>query len=249
MPRYALLLFMVLALLLAACGGGSTTPTPPDTTPPDTTPIPPIEPEPVLPGLTLSGIANGYAGAAAGLVANMQNSLAEVATGTIAADGAFSLELPGELADAQLSDSETYVFCETNPVDVSAATWEADLLAPPEVQAGGVATGELLLSNAANFTDPAALTGLKQVIPVYSVSTLSVTGDCGDLGMTTTFDMQLQPGWNYVVLELTSDDGATGTLSTVPSLPTDVSWDFLPASSTFSASGDRALPQWRLKGK
>lgn len=247
MPRYALLLFTVLALLLTACGGGSTTP--PPGTPPGPTPEPEPEPEPTPTVLTLSGTANGYTGAAAGLVASMQNSGAEIATGTIAAEGTFSLELPGELSDAQLSDSETYVFCETNPVDVSAATWEADLLAPPEVQEGGTTTGQLILSNGAEFTDPAALTGLKQVIPVYSVSALGVTGDCSDSGMTTTFNMQLQPGWNYVVLELTNDDGSTGTLSTVPDLPTDVSWDFLPPSSTFSASGANALPQWSLKRK
>lgn len=251
MPRYTLLLFTVLALFLAACGGDSTTPTPPpDTNPPTTPPTPPAPPEPEIPALTLSGTANGYTGAAGELVATMQNSQAEVATGTIAADGSFSLELPGELTDEQVSDSndpENYVFCEANPVDVSSATWEADLLDLPEVRGGGEATGELLLSNAANFTDPSALTGLKQVTPVYSTSALSVTGDCSDDGVTTTFDMQLQTGWNYIVLEVTNDDASTGTLSTVPSLPTDARWDFVPPSSPFSASGVQGLPQWTLK--
>lgn len=110
-------------------------------------------------------------------------------------------------------------------------------------------TGELLLSNVGNFTDPSALTGLKQVVPVYSASVLSVTGDCGDDGVTTTFNMQFQTGWNYVVLELTNDDGSTGTLGTVPSLPTDVSWSFTPESSTFSTGGVRGLPQRSLKRK
>ncbi len=247
MPRYMLLLFTVLALLLAACGGNLPTPTPPDPNPPTTPPTPPAPPEPETPALTLSGMADGYIGAEGTLVASMQNSLAEVATGTISADRSFTLELPGELSDDQLSDNNNYVFCKANPVDVSSATWEADLLDSPEVREGGEATGELLLSNAADFTDPSALTGLKQVTPVYSASALSVTGDCGDDGVTLTYNMQLQTGWNYVVLEATNDDASSSTLSTVPSLPTDVRWDFLRPSSPFSASGVQDLPQWALK--
>lgn len=247
MPRYTLLLFTVLTLLLAACGGGSTTPTLPEPNPPTTPPTPPAPPEPEIPALTLSGMANGYVGAEGTLVASMQNSLAEVATGTISADGSFTLELPGELSDDQLSDNENYTFCKTNPVDVSSATWEADLLALLEVRESGAATGQLLLSNAADFADTSALTGLKRVTPVYSASALSVTGDCGDNGVTLTYNMQLQTGWNYVVLEATNDDASSSTLSTVPSLPTDVRWDFLPPSSPFSASGVQDLPQWTLK--
>ena len=247
MARCTLLLFTVLALLLAACGGGSSTPTPPEPNPPTTPPTPPVPPEPDIPALTLAGTAEGYTGAEGTLVASMQNSRAEVATGTISADGSFALELPGGLSDDQLSDNNNYVFCKTNPVDVSSAAWEADLLALPEVRENGMATGELLLSSVADFADPSALTGLKQVTPVYSGSALSVTGDCNDDDVTLTYNMQLQTGWNYVVLEATNDDASTNTLSTVPSLPTDVRWDFLPPSSPFSASGVQGLPQWTLK--
>lgn len=242
MPRYALLM-TVLALVLTACGGGSTTPTPPN--PPVTTPPTPPEPEPTT--FDVAGTANGFSGAAGTVRGYMFNSTAELTTGTVAANGVFSIALPSEVDNASLADSETFKFCLDNPLTVSPANWQADVLTL-EVLQSGAASGELVLSNAAEYADAESLVGLKQVSIIYSAAVLSVTGVCNDaaLGGPVTYNLQLQPGWNYAVIEVTADDG-TGTFSTVSAPPTDVRWDFIPKSSTFSTSGVQGLPQWSLK--
>lgn len=228
MLRSALLIFLL--AVLSGCGGPDTPP-PPD--PPDGPPTPgPGDSEPTPP-TRLSGTAVGYRGAGGAVLGSMSNSLAEVTTGTISAAGEFALELPAELSDEQVADSDdpaNYVFCKGNAVDVSVTTWEADLLAAPSVLEEGAVVGALLYSNLAAFADqPTDLRGLKQVTLVYSSLAFSVTGACADGGLNTVYAMQLEPGWNYVVAEVMSEDASTLNLSIAPRVPDDVGWTFIPA--------------------
>lgn len=227
MLRSALL--VLLLAVLSGCGDPELEP-PPETPGEPQPPTPPVAPAPLT---ALSGTADGYTGAGGAVVGWMSNSGAEIATGTIAATGEFVLELPAQLRDEQVADSDdpaNYVFCRGNAVDVSVATWEADLLAAPSVLEGGVLVGTLLYSNLAAFADrPADLRGLKQVTLLYSSLAFSVMGSCADGDVTRVYAMQLEPGWNYVVAEVTSGDALTLNLSIAPQVPDDVRWTFVPA--------------------
>lgn len=241
MLRSALLIFLL--AVLSGCGGPDTPP-PPD--PPDGSPTPglPGGPEPTQP-TRLSGTVVGYRGAGGTVLGSMSNSLAEVATGTISAAGAFVLALPAELSDEQVADSDdpaNYVFCAGNAVDVSVATWEADLLAAPQVLEAGAVVGTLLYSNLTAFADrPTDLRGLKQVTLVYSSLAFSVMGECADGDVTRVYAMQLEPGWNYVVAEVTSEDAATLNLSIASQVPDGVGWTFVPALGESAHDLDAAL--------
>ena len=169
--------------------------------PPDTTPLvttPPEEPEPTT--FDIAGTANGYSGAAGTVRGYMYNSVAELATGTVAADGAFTIALPSEVAKASLADSESFKFCLDNPVTISPANWQAGVLTLETLQ-NGATSGDLVLSNIAEYSDADSLAGLKQVSMIYSAAALSVTGVCNDAALRgpVTYNFQLQPGWNYAV--------------------------------------------------
>lgn len=227
MLRSALLLLLLAVLSGCSSPDRESPPVPPPSEP--QTPTPPVAPAPLT---ALSGTADGYTGAGGAVVGWMSNSGAEIATGTIAATGEFVLELPAQLRDEQVADSDdpaNYVFCRGNAVDVSVATWEADLLAAPSVLEEGALVGTLLYSNLADFADrPADLRGLKQVTLLYSSLAFSVMGSCADGDVTRVYAMQLEPGWNYVVAEVTSEDALTLNLSVAPRVPDDVGWTFVP---------------------
>lgn len=235
MPRHALLLFTGLALLLAACGGGSTTPTPPDITPPDTAPVPEPEPEPTPPGLTLSGTAGGYSGAVAEITAEMQNTGTEVATGTIAADGSFSLVLPGTVEADALISNENYEFCREGSISISPASWQLDNFFVLNVKQGEAVTGTLELSDISERTEEGSLEGYRLVGFYYAANNVTLSGTCQTgtsfSSLTGTFDMQLQAGWNYVLQTVTEGEFSitAATIESVAELPADLQWEFFPA--------------------
>lgn len=204
-------LFSLLTLALAACGGS-------------------IGSGPSTPGtpLPLSATVEGYNGGEGTVTAKMQTSLANVASGTISAEGAFTLELPGSLVPNQLVASAESFPCSTDTLTYSAPDAAADFLTNPEVIQGSEAVGTLSLSNRAS--DAAGLElGSKEVFPVYSSGALTVSGICTDaeLGNVTTYDVTLEPGWNYVLQELTDNLGTAATYSVVAEVPADVTWRFV----------------------
>ena len=244
MPRYALLLFTVLALLLAACGGGSTTP---PGTPPDTTPEPEPEPEPTPPGLTLSGTAGGYSGAAAEITAEMQNTGAQVATGTVAADGNFSLVLPDTVEADALISNENYEFCREGSISISPASWQLDNFFVLNVKQGEAVTGTLELSDIGERIEEGSLEGYQLVGFYYAANAVTLSGTC-ETGafpsITGTFDMQLQEGWNYVLQTVTEGEFSitAATIESVAELPANLQWEFFPAEPARSTQLRDATP-------
>lgn len=91
------------------------------------------------------------------------NTLTEVATAPIAADGSFSLQLPAEVPASSLADSTSYRFCEEGAVNISPSSWSVDNFSVLEVAQGGSVTGELLLSNVSALAGSDSLEGLKNV--------------------------------------------------------------------------------------
>ena len=217
MLRLPRLFALALVLLLAACGGS-------------------LGPETPTPGtaLTLSATVEGYGGGEGSVAAEMLTSLAGIANGTITPEGLFTVELPGGLAPEQLATPENSPFCLSNSLEYSTPDWTADFLAPLEVSEAGAATGTLMLSNRASDATGTSLLGFKEVFPVYSSVALNVSGVCTDaeLGTATTYALQLQPGWNYVVQELTDEAGLTAAVSSVAEIPADVTWRFVSISVT-----------------
>lgn len=208
------LLLCVLTAILAACGGA---PAPTTDTPTDT-PGGPLE---------LSDTASGYTGAEGSVVATMLGSLAEVSSGEVSADGSFTLELPGSVPENKLSTPETFTIwsCATGTLEFSTPDWAVDQLAPLEVRSGSAVAGTLDLSN--RVAVGGSQLGIKRAVPMYSLGALSVTGVCDDgLGATTTYNLQLEPGWNWTVQEVTDELGSEATVETVAAVPDDVSWRF-----------------------
>jgi len=213
------LLAVVLTLALAACGG-----TTPGYDTPGTNPAPGN-------ALELSAPVEGYSGAGGDVIASLQNSLAQVTSGTLTSAGLLTLELPAEVSSDKLSQ---YMFCLGNPLTYSAPSYALDLLAPLEVREGATTTGTLSLSNKAGTTGGSQL-GLEQLIPLYSDTALTVKGVCHDLDYATTYDLQLEPGWNFTLLKVTDELGTKATHSTVGEIPAEVSWQFVSASAPLSA--------------
>lgn len=228
---------LLLALALSACGGGGPTPTPT----PEPEPAPPPPPPPVE-QVVLAGTASSYEGGDGTLRATFFNSGAEVATAPITTEGNFTFQLPDEVPASSLASSDTYTFCEEGAVDVSPSSWSLDNFSTLAVEQAGSVTGDLLLSNLSAFANSDSPVGLKSVDFWYSSVPLTVTGVCpaGSEGFgqaEVTFNVQLEEGWNYLLSEVTAADGATPsalTLSVTPEIPTDVQWDYLPASASLS---------------
>lgn len=240
MSRWTPPLSLLLTVALSACGGGGPTPTPG----PEPEPEPPAPPPPPPPveQVIVAGTANGYEGGDGTLKAEFFNTRAEVATAPIAANGTFSLQLPTEVPSSSLADSESFVFCEGGDVTLSSNSWSVDNFSSLEVEQAGSVTGQLLLSNVSNPPDPESAEGFKNVDLWYSSVPLSVTGVCppnaGGFGdIEVTFDIQLEQGWNYLLSEVTAAEGTTPSalsFNVVSEPPTDVQWDYLPPSTSFS---------------
>lgn len=208
---------LAILLLLTACGGspGPGTPTP------DT-------------ALTLSATVEGYGGGEGSVAAKMQTSLAGIASGTITPEGQFSVELPGRLVPEQLATPGNSPFCLSSPLEYSTPDWAADFLNLLEVSEAGAVTGTLTLTNRAPDELNGSQLGYKQVFPVYSSVALNVSGVCTDagLGTETTYALQLQPGWNYLVQEVTDEAGLTATVRSAAEIPADVTWRFISNAVT-----------------
>lgn len=79
---------------------------------------------------------------------------------------------------------------------------------------------------------------------------LSVTGVCltdsGGFGaVEVTFNIQFEPGWNYLLGEVTAAEGTVPSalsLSTIAEPLTNVQWDYLPLTTSFS----NKMPTLRL---
>ena len=106
------------ALLLAACDGAPTTPetSQPARGPTVTGTVIEEDPaQPTYPNLTLRAWSGG-AGTVSGSVSDAAGKTTVVATGTLNADGGFSLSLPATLADASLSSLGTALDLQANPL-------------------------------------------------------------------------------------------------------------------------------------
>ncbi len=219
MLRVQYVLALWLTLVLVACGGS---PAPTTQTPTD--------------GLNLTGQVEGYSGAGGSVAARMQTSLATVAEGTLTAEGLMSIKLPDSLAQNALSTPDVSFPCAAGTLSYTAPDASVDLLAPLAVSEGSQETGTLALRNRAPDAAEGSPVGLKEVFLVYSSVALEVSGVCADadLGLTTTYALTLQPGWNYAVQEVTEENetGTVGTFSSAAAIPEEMKWYFITASVT-----------------
>lgn len=164
----------------------------------------------------------------------MQNTQTEVATGTIAADGSFSLALPSTVAADALISNENYEFCREGEVSVSPASWQLDNFFVLNVKQGEEVTGSLELSNISERIEEGSLEGYRLVGFYYAANAVTIAGTCETASfpsITATFDMQLQAGWNYV-LQTVTEAGFSISAATIESItepPADLQWEFFAA--------------------
>lgn len=233
--KYAAML-LGLALLLAACDGA---PTMPGTDEPARGPVitgTVVEEDlwqPTFPNLTLKAWSGG-AGQVATTVVDDSGKTAVVATGSLNADGTFSVALPAAVASASLGSLAAALNLQDNPFVPAGLSCTAALV-PSDTVARGAALLVAVTGQKAGVISPVTQSGefneeaqtgtltIRNGAYVYSDRAVSVSGSQTCTGpyqdaaiqATLTSAVQLSPGWNTVnVTTNVLFDKSTVTLTT-----------------------------------
>jgi hypothetical protein len=195
---------VAVALLAVACGG-------------------PSSPLPAEPGI-LAGTASGWVGATGTVRANLFVVGEEIASGSIAIDGTFSVELPPSL-DAELLAPLT--FCEgidiSGDANGSAVLWLHVTIGPDTV-------GTIARRNRPASETPQV--GDAMTMWVYADAPIAAHGACmpGEFDLESeAYALDLVAGWNVVTQVVTEVDGEAFTTEyrTTPP-PGAFSWRYVP---------------------
>lgn len=236
-PCVYLVSLFTTAALLTACGG----------------PGAPDRPQPVVDRSqepkVLSGTVADWTGEDAVVRAETYNAEGDyviLAKSPVAADGSFSLSLPGAegLGKALVTVTEQDLSCETNGE-------QGTVVMTPERVAGTIIEltvhpASLPDSNHEDYLGSLHLEewefteGIKEVLAVYVTEDVTVRGSCTDmysyedpeLGKevevtdTTTYDLNLVAGWNDVVATYEDDENSYNVMYATGPLPKDLAWHF-----------------------
>ena len=202
---------------------------------------------------TLSGILQNWNLGAATIEAVAAYNLTgdaplTLATGEVAEDGSFTLELPAEVPKDFLYEGS--FDCPSGGLTVTPATVQMfnidtlNLLQSGEkVGTASLASSQslaTLLVSEQSVAEPTASVaeGDSLLIPFYFSAALSAQGSCLDEAVTPSridMNIEAQPGWNYVIATVTSvaPEGVATTgveYKTVVEVPDSVDWYFVRAS-------------------
>jgi hypothetical protein len=168
---------------------------------------------------------------------------AQVATGTINAQGVFALTLPAVIADEKLGSMPS---CEG--VAVSPRPTQVVMLEYLEAYKGDTLLGRVYQASADVSGDPPLdpEQGVSGVVWVYADKAVKVNGRCADafggqgpLTLPVTLAVKLKAGWNVVVVSL-------GSFSE-RSIELDISTGATPANVRWLFDDSYALPVLKLK--
>jgi hypothetical protein len=214
-PSLAVLVAAV--LLLAACGRQTTDP----------------EQPPNLGARALSGTIQDWPGGAAEITAQVYRPdfrVEVIASGEVNDQGGFSLTLPDSLREALLFSlpPELLQYCEN--LNVSEPQARGNIIAWLEAYRGADMLGAVVQISALDWADEwtgAPPTGTSAVGRVYVDRDVSVTGSCEDqfLGLSASFEVDLEAGWNIVVVRVTeSTEARLGVEVKTEPVPDAVGW-------------------------
>ena len=170
-----------------------------------------------------------------------------LATGEVAEDGSFTLELPAEVPRDFLYEGS--FDCPSGGLTVTPATVQMFSIDTLNLLQNGEKVGTASLASSQSVADlytsektgseptGSVAEGDSLLIPSYFSAALSAQGSCLDEAATpsrTDMDIEAQPGWTYVMITVTavSPEGvATGVKHrTVVEVPDSLNWYFVRAS-------------------
>lgn len=211
---------LLTAVLLAACGGNN-----------------PIEPV-VNPARELSGTVQNWSGDTATLQAVVTGDTGEItgtlgASGVLAADGSFELTLPETPSGSVLSDSSISEICEgTFDGTATPDTWQ-EVFADIAVEQNGDTVGFLSLASSedvAGFEGGAV--GDFVVVRIYVSEDVTIQGTCNSEFGTFSYDVELEQGWNLVLITIEELDPtfgfpSRGSAESIDAVPSGAQWYFV----------------------
>lgn len=154
-----------------------------------------------------------------------------IASGTVEADGSFSLELPATLSSDNLQEADINGLCSDGGSEVRVTPESFPHAIVNFLLAYETTTpiGAMLASSTEAVTrwtaePPMPQAGDFLVYILYVPSEVSVQGHCiGSDGTPMTYDLNASAGWSYVQLTFEQADGAV-VARTVKELPEGAAW-------------------------
>lgn len=237
-PNVYLVSVLALTSVLTACGGPGGAD--------ELVPVSDLSQEPKV----LSGTAGGWTGEDAVVRAETYNADGDpviLAKSPVAADGSFSLSLPGAegVGDALIIVTEQDLSCEERgergTVAMTPSRLEAtmvELNVYPSPLPDGNSEDDLGSFSFENFWEPTEV--IKEVLAVYVTEDVTIRGSCtftyshDDSGTgkevevtdTTTFDLDLVAGWNDVLATSEDDADSWTTTYSTGAIPEGFTWRY-----------------------